>query len=78
MAFPNEESRLIYTHKLSYLLHNKIRDVPQGTEVSHLCHEPRCIRGDHLVAEPHEVNLERITCKKQNRCTYNHYPFCIV
>ena len=32
-------------------------------DVSHRCHNPRCINADHLVDEPHYLNLQRICCR---------------
>lgn len=29
---------------------------------SHLCHEPYCVRVDHLILEPQDVNLDRNNC----------------
>jgi hypothetical protein len=47
-------------------------------EVSHLCHEPLCLNSNHLVLESHRINLHRIICRKQMKCTRDHTPHCII
>lgn len=46
-------------------------------DVSHLCHQPLCVNPEHLVLEPHRINILRITCQKQGKCTGDHSPTCI-
>lgn len=76
--FPGQAPTYMYTHRLSYLLHNRLESLPPHVDISHRCHTPRCVRADHLVAEPHGVNMDRNTCHLQNKCTKNHYPPCIL
>ena len=76
------ESKPVNVHRYAYQLLHYQENLPRQIdgvemEVSHLCHEPRCIRRDHLVFEPKDVNRERDHCKNQNLCTHNHFPFCI-
>ena len=33
-----------------------------GKDISHLCHNKLCVRGEHLSAEPHAVNNARQKC----------------
>ena len=50
------ERRMIGAHKFSYeLVHGQ---VPKGLVVDHICHEPRCVRPDHLRAVTVKQNLE--------------------
>jgi len=47
---------MIGAHKFSYeLVHGQ---VPKGLVVDHICHEPRCVRPDHLRAVTVKQNLE--------------------
>lgn len=75
-------------YKLAYLAQRK-RNVPCGTEVSHLCGDTRCINPDHLVAESHRINTQRHKChevirkwiademKKPNGVQRGKYTFLI-
>lgn len=71
-------SEVVYVHRLAYMVSNKVVQLPQGLEVSHLCHNPRCVEPRHLCLESHEANSERITCLKQGICTKLHNPPCII
>lgn len=78
-SFPGEKSKPVYVHRLAYQLSRNILKLPsEGKfEVSHLCHNHRCVNPDHLVFESHEANCSRMTCKLQNLCTRGHAPPCI-
>ena len=71
-------SRVTYVHRVAYMVSRQVACLPQGLEVSHLCHHPRCIEGSHLCLETHETNAERRSCYLQGICTQNHEPQCIV
>jgi hypothetical protein len=50
-----------------------------GDESSHLCHYPSCVRPDHLVLEPGDVNKTRACCQLFGHLTeYKcpHVPVC--
>jgi hypothetical protein len=34
-----------------------------GEQASHLCHQPTCIRADHIVVEPKAANEGRKACR---------------
>lgn len=79
VKFPGDHaSRLVYTHRLCYMLTHRLQQLPENIEISHLCHTPRCIRIDHLVPEPRATNADRLTCNLQRVCTKNHYPHCLI
>ena len=44
-----------HAHRVAYEL-NKGK-VPEGLEVAHICHNPRCCNLDHLVAVTHKENV---------------------
>lgn len=50
------ERKMIGAHRFSYELVNG--PVPKGFVVDHICHEPRCVRPDHLRAVTIKQNLE--------------------
>jgi len=65
-----------WVHRLSWLVANEAVRLPEGKEVSHLCHNGRCVEPAHLVAEVHEVNSSRRDCKGK-KCSEKHTPYCI-
>ena len=53
-----------------------IRD--ENLECSHLCHNKQCIFIDHLVMEPHKINIKRQECNRKKLCLgHEGYPKCI-
>ncbi len=70
--------KTLYVHRIAYLVKERLVALPEGTEISHLCHNRRCVEPSHLRAEEHITNVERQHCKKQNSCTKNHTPHCII
>ena len=81
-AFPGQPSTVHYAHRLVYMLGRRWTSIPVYLDVvmgvSHLCHEPRCVRFDHLTLEPKEINGDRVHCKNQGVCTGTHLPACIL
>lgn len=49
-------------HHLAWVLHNGM-DVPAGKMVLHLCDNPSCLRGDHLVIGTAKINTQHIACR---------------
>ncbi len=70
-------SKTFGVHRLAYLAHNRIVNLPPDQEISHLCHQPRCVSINHLVAEPQDVNKQRAMCLDRKKCLELHVPFCI-
>jgi hypothetical protein len=56
--------RLVYAHRLSYLLHGFL--IPEGADVDHLCSNRLCVRPDHLEAVTHLVNVRRAWARRRN------------
>lgn len=66
-------------------------DIPSGHDASHLCGNGLrgCVRPEHIIIEPHEVNLDRKDCHKLTQCpcpcakvhrvrpVCNHTPNCL-
>ena len=78
LTFPGKPSQVFYVHRLMYMLYNKVQYIdPVAGECSHLCHEPRCVRIDHLILEPHATNSQRNHCHLEGKCTGLHTPNCI-
>lgn len=70
-------SQVVYVHRLAYMVSHRVAELPPHLEVSHLCHNPRCVEPEHLCLESHEKNSERISCHLQGMCTRLHIPYCI-
>ena len=52
-------------------------DIPAGFDVSHICHNHRCLEANHLVLEPHAVNARRKMCVTGQQCIgHGDYPPC--
>ena len=51
---------IVGVHRLSYMVKNEIvpSNMPEG-DVSHICHNKRCVKYDHLALEPSYINKER-------------------
>lgn len=65
-------------HRAMYIANQKsiIEEGPHY-DVSHLCHNTKCVHIPHLVLELHDVNMHRIECHHQGKCSKQHTPFCI-
>ena len=55
-------------HVFAYFLHTGQVPVKNVWDISHLCHNPRCVLLDHLARERHNVNMSRIRCKQTRIC----------
>ena len=52
----------IYVHQLALLVKTNSLEISKDLECSHLCHKKSCIYFDHIVAEPHGINMNRKAC----------------
>ena len=84
-TLPGEtESRLYDFHRWAYMvgsdnLHPPKRDSYNNKlEVSHICHNTRCIRADHLSLESSFLNKDRRRCIRDGACKKTHLPYCII
>lgn len=46
-----------YPHRIAFLLNGG--EIPEGSELDHLCRNPACCRPDHLEAVSHKTNMYR-------------------
>ena len=63
-----------------YILHHRRPDligIPGTDQVSHLCHNPRCVRITHLHLESQEANNRRKPCHFNGACQGVCVPECI-
>ena len=56
---------------------NWMEQSEQKLECSHTCGRKLCVNVEHLVVEPHFVNMERNHCFAQGSCTGLHSPHCL-
>lgn len=74
---PMERSKKTqWVHRVAWMVANRAIKVPDGTEVSHLCHTGRCVEASHLLVEAHVLNQDRKSCKGRD-CIKTHKPYCI-
>lgn len=67
-----------YVHRLAYMIHIRSFDIPAGMDVSHLCHNNKCITVHHLSVEPHYINNNRQNCVSEKSCSgHGVYPNCM-
>jgi len=56
------ENRWLPNHMLVFYAHHPEQEPKEGFDVSHLCHEPKCINPAHLRLEQAELNRDRNKC----------------
>lgn len=53
--------------------------LPQSQEISHLCHNAKCLNTDHLNMETRNINSIRKNCKRHGFCCgHVGHPHCIL
>ena len=86
VTWPDGKKTVEKTHRLVYMAHNKIlhphlqnkNEYGEQLDVSHLCNNKKCILIEHLVHEPHCININRHDCFQKGNCSNLHYPYCMV
>ena len=58
----------ITCHRAIFMATNKVLLDNSDNDVSHLCHNARCININHLFLEHHTINMSRIQCKNDGEC----------
>ena len=79
LSFSNGKFIYVTAHRAMYMCIKQISFIPRNYEISHLCHNSRCIRPDHLNMEPHAINMERLRCTHSlpKKCLgHGIYPDC--
>ena len=64
--FLKGKRRYVNAHRAAYIAFNHRFDFPD--DISHLCHKNLCVNPDHLVHEPHFMNLDRRNCVEAGIC----------
>ena len=57
----------IHIHRLAYMIAVQNFNL-EGFDVSHLCHNTKCVNIGHLSLEPHGFNNARMTCVSTGKC----------
>ena len=70
LYIPGGDQMRVNAHRASYIAHNQRFVLPY--DISHLCHECKCVNPNHLSHETHAINMEREICCKAGGCT-EHY-----
>lgn len=86
VTWPDGKKSMERTHRLIYMAQHKIHyselknknEFGEQLDVSHLCNNKKCIEVDHLVHEPHSINMDRNECFKHGHCSKVHSPHCII
>lgn len=61
-----------YAHRVSYRLYKG--EIPDGTEIDHLCRNRACVRPEHLEAVSHKENILRGESPYAKRARVTHCP----
>lgn len=76
VTFPGiRGKKTLYSHRFMLMLYLKVENLPKHVQVSHICHNNRCVNIDHLSLEPEHVNKDRQICRGliPKRCKH-HSP----
>ena len=65
----------LYAHQLALLYRTEKTGLDRNMECSHLCHIRGCITPDHIVEEPHHINMNRTACANERRDRHDS-SFC--
>jgi hypothetical protein len=81
----------VYAHQLAFVhKQNYNQPLNKQLEISHICHDTKCINGDHILQETKEMNLSRSDCLKKVNYIFNvngilrllntcpHEPSCLL
>ena len=63
-----------YCHRIALMKKMKTVNIPTGLETSHICHMKACMNPEHVVAEPHNINMSRLACFNESKRL--NQPFC--
>ena len=77
VKFPNFPSRMLYVHRLSYMLDNGLFELPKNSKVKHRCKNNHCVNPEHLFLEKevssdefkiHHINKLMKHCERHSGC----------
>ena len=73
--FPDARGwRQMHVHRLAYMVHHQNIFIDKSYDVSHLCHNSKCITVGHLSLEPHGFNNSRQSCVSTCSCLGHPEP----
>lgn len=79
ITFLNGKKSVMNVHKVAKCISERRHITEKGIDISHLCHNKRCIQAEHLSIEPHFINNNRQTCKESGKCmSHGPYPMCML
>ena len=68
----------VTAHRLAFMISNKNFTLDRNVDVSHLCHNSKCVNPEPLSAEPRGLNNTRKNCASEKRCLgHPPYPNCL-
>ena len=72
---PFNRAKMLY---LSHVSLSRSGIFPNSTndDASHLCGNTRCVKPEHLVWEPHSINVSRTNCVGDIACDCGIHSFC--
>jgi hypothetical protein len=68
----SEPGKMMLAHRLSYELH--VGPIPPGSELDHLCRNPKCVNPEHLEAVSHYENVRRGESGSARNARKTHCP----
>lgn len=71
LSLPKGDKMRVNAHRAAYIAFSNQFVLP--FDISHCCHQSRCVNPDHLSHEPNELNVERERCRKAGACTGHCY-----
>lgn len=66
-----------FVHQIVWLANQTPTKTVCPGDISHLCHNTKCVNPQHLVIEPSAINSQRKECKNQGSCKYNNDHFYV-
>lgn len=68
----NGVKQVIGVHRVVMMCHLSKTEFSDGLQVSHMCHNRRCVNINHLSLEPDFVNAGRNRCRTAGTCCGAH------
>jgi hypothetical protein len=57
----------VHAHRAAYMAFNNKFILPY--DISHCCHQSKCVNPDHLSHEWHSINMDREECRRVRKCS---------
>lgn len=62
LSFLEMKKGILYGHRFAFMLHTWKRDLSEGVDESHLCHQKGCSNPEHYSCEPPNIMQYRHVC----------------